>query len=322
MKVDDAGLVGVACPASSLCVAIDSAGRLLVSNKPSLQRGQWRQLTATSPAVGLTGVACPTVRLCVAVNGAGDVIVSDSPRTSRSWSVSYVDKSPDFGLDGGPVLTGVSCPTSSLCVAVDYDGNAVISTDPAAAASTWALHAVDDGIDYECEHYGVSGPACTPGLVAVSCASVTRCAAIDWAGGFLATDDPTTAVPWGGGEEPASESFDAIACPSTRVCLIGALYADQARGNAIQPATIVDPAGAINGIWCHSTHMCFATRLRYRKPSLLFESLNPTAARPAWKQEHAGPAITAVSCPTARLCFAATADGNVLVGTPHTPRHR
>ena len=38
-------------------------------------------------------------------------------------------------VDGSNFLTGVSCPSSSLCVAVDRSGNVVTSTNPAGGAA-------------------------------------------------------------------------------------------------------------------------------------------------------------------------------------------
>ena len=62
------------------------------------------------------------------------------------------------------VLTGVSCPTTSFCAAVDAEGNAVVDDD-----STWSVINVD--------------PA-SP-LYAVSCTSASFCVAVDKAGNAL-----------------------------------------------------------------------------------------------------------------------------------------
>lgn len=320
-SVDRASLVGLACPTSSLCVAIDSAGHLVVSRKPSGGPREWKVVSPSPRAVGLTGIACPTQHLCVAVDSAGDVIVSRSPLSRHSWSVIHVDSNPNYS--GGPVLTGVSCPTRSLCVAVDYDGNAVISTDPAGGALAWTAHQIDNGTDYECYHYGGTGPACTPGLVAISCATATSCVAIDWAGGILSTDDPATGGAWGGGQQPASESYDALACPSGHVCLLGQLYSDQLwtqHANRSLTATTLGQGGAVGGIWCQSTRMCFATIDGPTSATRFFESRNPTAARPLWKPVHVDHSISAVSCPTQKLCYAAAGDGRLLVGTQRSRR--
>jgi hypothetical protein len=40
-----------------------------------------------------------------------------------------------------PILWGISCPSTGLCVAVDDKGHAVISTDPTAGTPTWSASA-------------------------------------------------------------------------------------------------------------------------------------------------------------------------------------
>jgi hypothetical protein len=40
-------------------------------------------------------------------------------------------------------LSGVSCPTTALCVGVDFAGNVVTSTDPKGGASKWKTADVD-----------------------------------------------------------------------------------------------------------------------------------------------------------------------------------
>jgi hypothetical protein len=325
-RLDRGPLTALACPTRSLCVA-DSAGRLFVSTKPESRAPHWTFVANFST----TALSCPTARLCVAIGSNGDVISSTRPAHRRSWLVAHVDSSPDYGNTGGPVLTSISCPSRSLCVAVDYDGNAITSTNPAEGAAAWTLHQIDNGNDYECYHYGATGPACIPGLVAVSCASTTRCVAIDWAGGILSSNNLTGTETWGGGNQPASESYDALSCPSTGVCLLSALYVGQisALDNGADTATSsvnLEPSGDISGIWCRSIHLCLAAGLQNTSAPAsktdLFESINPTAATPVWKRAHTGyPSISAVSCPSAQLCFAAEGNGSVLVATPPV-RHR
>jgi hypothetical protein len=320
------GLLGLACPTSSLCVGAAGGGRIVVSTKPTGGSSGWRLVDiAPGRDVSLTGIACPTVRLCVAVDSVGDILTSTTPTENRPWSVVYADSIRND--NGGSVLTGVSCPSESLCVAVDYNGNAITSTDPAGGAGAWALHQIDYGIDYECYHYGETGPACTPGLVAVSCASAVHCAAIDWAGGVLSTDDPAGDGSWGGGEQPASDSYDTLSCPSAEACFLTQLYSGQIfeQGQVREPSAVtLERSGVMTGVWCRTAGMCFAAGETNTNPyvSQLFESLNPTAASPVWKQApNIEGDISAISCPTAKLCFAAEGGGLVLTGTA-PPRHR
>jgi hypothetical protein len=198
-----------------------------------------------------------------------------------------VDQSADYG-NGPPGPSGISCPTASLCVAVDGDGNAIVSTDPTGGPGAWTVHQIDDGSDYECVHYGTTGPQCIPGLTAVACPAVSHCVAIDWAGGILSSTDPTGAGPWGGGEQPASESYSNLTCPRLGFCLLSQLYSGELfalTSRQLRPDTDLGFDDGVDGIWCKSARMCFATGTVGTSPepapTELLESLNPSAANPS-----------------------------------------
>lgn len=90
-----------------------------------------------------------------------------------SWSASkLIDGQPPFGQ--GFKLLGMSCPSSSLCVAVDDSGHVLTSTDRTGGASAWAVTRVD-GFNF------ISDVSCVPGL----------CVAVDAAGHVLTSTDPT-----------------------------------------------------------------------------------------------------------------------------------
>jgi len=318
-RIDNAPLTGLACPSSSLCVAGDTSGRLIVSTKPTGAAARWRAVELPAVLnVSIGGISCPSVHLCGAIDSAGDVITSTNPASLRAWRVTRVDNSGNY--NGGPELTGVSCPSRSLCVVVDNSGNAITSTNPSQGASAWTLHRIDSGIDYGCYHYNETGPQCIPGLVAVSCATTTKCVAIDWAGGILTTHDPTGTAGWGGGQQPASSSFDELACPSSRACLLSQLYSGQIfllRRRGLTEGVNLDPSGVITGLWCEPARICFATtQPNTSGTTRLLESVKPTAPRPAWKHAYTPPhPISAISCPSANLCLAAQDNDIILVGT-------
>lgn len=328
VRITHASLVGLSCPSRSLCVAEEPTGGFVVSTDPLAKRPRWRVVPASADSgLALTGIACPTTRLCVAIDSTGDVITSTNPSRRGSWATVKVDAGIGY-LGSGPVLTGVSCPSRTLCVAVDYAGNAIVSTDPAGGASAWTLHPIDDGLDYECYHYGGTGPGCIPGLVGISCASRTTCAAIDWAGGILLTHNPIAPGGWGGGQQPASESYDAISCPSAHLCWLAQLYSGQViriRDGRTDNATVLEPSGSIIGIWCRPASICFASGTPNQSSSAtqLFESINPGARHPRWTRTSTTPGATiAVSCPSTTICIAAIENGTVQIGAPRaTHRH-
>jgi len=325
-RIDRASLHGVACPSRTLCVAIESTGRVIVSTDPAADRARWRAIDSAGSSGAMTGISCPSVRLCVAIDSAGDVIASSNPGKLRSWSVARVDSGPNYS--GGPLLTGISCPSTSFCVAVDGDGNAITSTRPTAGSTAWTLHGIDSGWDYECYHYGDTGPQCVPGIVAISCSSNTRCAAIDWAAGILSSSDPAGPGSWGGGGQPASDAYSALACPSQRFCLLSQLYLGQLfvwRHGMPKPSVTPEANGSIVGVWCASSRLCFAaatgTKTPY-EPTELFQSRDPASTTPRWRRVLTTPsAITGVSCPATTMCVATEDNGRILVARPATRGH-
>ena len=77
-------LAGVACPSSSLCVAVDESGNALTSTTPATA-SSWKS-APTGDTSGLSRVTCaPATTLCVAIDEDGGLITSPDPATSP-WS--------------------------------------------------------------------------------------------------------------------------------------------------------------------------------------------------------------------------------------------
>jgi len=149
-----APVTGVSCPSASLCVAADLFGTILSSTNPTGGAGAWHAATVLgsgkvpssfSPTLG--AVSCASVSLCtVAVNDAspgllnsigecgsarclprlndGGVFVSTTPTGAGSaWS--------RIKLDTPNSISGLSCPSVSLCAAVDEAGNVMVGAPTA-----------------------------------------------------------------------------------------------------------------------------------------------------------------------------------------------
>jgi hypothetical protein len=161
-------IYNVSCPSTTLCVASASGGNLLVSTDPTGGPSAW-SVDAADGTNDLTAVSCATTSECFAVAGFnGDVISSSNPTGGASaWTVrhfglptlgqiscpsSSLCLGVSIGLTGllvstdpaaGPWTTtnskfsasDVSCPSTSLCVAVGGSGVSV-STDPSSGAWT------------------------------------------------------------------------------------------------------------------------------------------------------------------------------------------
>jgi hypothetical protein len=324
--IDTRGLLGLSCPSVSLCVAVDGAGNVIESRRPSDAASGW-VVARVDDGNQLVAVSCPSVSLCVAVDGAGDVVTSTNPAGGAgAWTVARVD-----GTNG---ISSVSCPSSSLCVAVDNAGNAIVSTDPTGRPSTWTVGHIDDQLYYECFHYGT--PPCQPKLVGVSCSSVSLCVAADDAGFAISSSQPAATGPWSrNGSSATSGQYVAASCAAESLCVAtcplgvggnggcdgdpGASY-DSTSVVTWNPTTVgpswrfasisVNPPA---GVWCRSGPLCFASDTTGN----LFGSINPAGGATAWSVAHVGTSVvTGLSCPSISSCFAVDGAGNVLAGGP------
>ncbi len=130
---------------------------------------------------------------------------------------------------GGIPITGISCPTASLCVVVDLNGNALTTATPDRARS-WKRFLIDSRAP----------------LDAVSCSSPTFCAAVDTNGDVVTSTDPTAGppawtvvqirpgLPFAG--STVSVPLTAISCPSSQLCVTGDDFPREI-------ITTTDPAG-------------------------------------------------------------------------------
>lgn len=124
---------GVSCPSPALCVT-GSAGGVAVSTNPGA--GAWQ---VVSPGTGLPikSVSCPTASACAAVDNNADVLVSTNPAAGAGawlfknvlpYGSGFSEGPPGPGQGNGTF--GISCPTTSMCVAVGQDSQVLTSTNP------------------------------------------------------------------------------------------------------------------------------------------------------------------------------------------------
>src|SRR5262245_17400682 len=95
---------------------------------------------------------------------AAPALAAESPLT---WS-------EPLPLEPEHVLRGVSCVSTSLCVAVDNKGQVLSSTNPAGGVGTWKVVDVTEE---------------KSGFASVSCPSASLCVAIDGSGNVFSTTE-------------------------------------------------------------------------------------------------------------------------------------
>jgi hypothetical protein len=221
-------LTDVSCAGTSLCAAVGD-GDVATSGDPADSR-TWTARTVDSTNT-LSAISCPSADLCVAVDDGGNVATSTAP-TTGAWTLTHVDNalyacSRSGGNCAQAPLTSVSCPSTTLCVAVDGAGNILSSTSPTGASDSWSLTNVS------------SLP-----LNSVSCSDRALCVAIG--------NDATARIlpnPSLGNNSARSEPIDSLGpmscAPGATVCLTPSVTTT----GAVLDAD--DPDGS--GTWVSST---------------------------------------------------------------------
>jgi hypothetical protein len=227
-----AALARVACPSATLCVAVDNQGNVAVSTDAWDATPTWAvtDIDGTNP---ITGVSCPSALLCVAVDSAGNALFSTDPAGGASaWSTT-VDITPLYSGVYPEALTGVSCPGTNLCVAVDQFGDVVSTTDPTGGANQWTTLTVPAGQS-----------------TTVDCPSTSLCVLLsDQLGGLISTDPTGGSGAWK--QIPGYPQGGTLACPSVSLCLAGDPEAENGSYDAIE-AIGISPAGQARVISRHA----------------------------------------------------------------------
>ncbi len=256
-------LHAVSCPSTSLCVVTGAMSHVLVSSDPA--GSNYAKVTMPGAGQSINGVSCPTSLFCVAVDGAGNAYVSSAPgaATAASWTeIPNVD-------GNGAALESVSCPSSTACVAAGYDGALVssdagahwtlvtgtssehltgvscptVNLCVAVADSTTALTISALGAGAGASVITAPNADSVSGdrFTGVACPSSALCVAVDNVGWAPASTDPAGAV-WdpvaGAGYGHAIGGVD---CPVVALCL-----AVNAGGSA---AFSTDPQSGPSAIW-------------------------------------------------------------------------
>ena len=202
----------VTCPESTFCAAFGGKSVAVETANP-LADSSWSAVNVVGERTGILGLSCPSAGFCVAVDESGDIATSSNPGAqSPEWQVVHVDGNLDTraagGFDDGTEngdWEGVSCPSPSLCVAVDDRGNLLASTAPAGGASAWHIFNVDGRTQ----------------LDAISCAPATTfCAAVDSEGRLLVSGQAGAgADAWSSRALDTGMRFQGLSCPSAGFCI-------------------------------------------------------------------------------------------------------
>ena len=208
----------------------------------------------------------------------------------------------------GNDISALACPSVSLCVAADREGNTVTSTSPTGGAAAWQLQLVD----------------AVPTLVSVWCGQGFACVAGDTGGNILTSPDPSA----------GSASWRPVHISDTTMGWVGCYPAGlcaAATGNGMLVS--LDPtAGAWASVGgdaaqstigdCPTPNLCVELPTAIPAPTSLLVSDGPLAPRRPVVLTLPGSTYLqaqAVSCASAHLCVSPVTD-YVLAGNAYWPR--
>jgi hypothetical protein len=273
----------------------------------------------------LTATACCCLIAFLVTLAAPPGPVEAAKWTEQQLPPGYIDE------DSTPVsasLTGVSCPTESLCVAVGALNTLASSRAPTGGPGRWqVVHPPPPvGPGKTC----IAGePDCNEpksALRAVSCASQSFCVVVTYDGFVYVSTDPTGgADAWSSmkvRDDAGAIHLTSVSCPTPSFCAaVSGGY--KASGKVL---TSTDPVSGswqatqlgnpldLRGVSCGTPTLCVAVGSGGR----LFVSTNPTGGAASWRDAGtpAGPGdLEGVDCVSTLLCAAGNMGGNILTST-------
>jgi hypothetical protein len=341
----------VTCPTASLCV-IEQGDEIITASNPTCGTAAWTVANLPSGLADIRGLTCQSASLCVMVGdagagaGGGDTAVSTNPAGgTAAWSVTKSSSVP-------ATLTGVSCPSTSLCVVTPFRPEVFTTSTPAAGASSFDVAPLEHAI-------ALFGGSCAPGgslclavdsrgnvlhttdlarglafptitltsvnvtgtaLYGVACPSASLCVAVDYTGNVLTSANPTgDRSAWTKASVDGTVPINAIACPSASLCVAvdddGNVLTSEnpVGGSGAWHVTNVDGATPIGSVACASVSLCVAVD----DAGDVIVSTDPTGGAGAWSSARVDGAnvLNGIACPTTTLCVAVDDAGNVVAST-------
>ena len=324
-------LSGVSCTSAGACTAVgnsvDSTGNEMTLAEHWGGTSWSLQTTPNFPGARgseLNGVSCTSATACTAV---GDTPLDYGTQRSfaehwngTNWSLQTT---PNPTGAAGRVLSGVSCRSATLCIAVGY------STDASGTGRTLADRW--NGSSWSVLTTPNRGVAPGDNLHGVSCTSASACTAV---GAYVTVANPggvPLAERWNGTSWSVQTTpqpsgiwtwFRAVSCPSATACTAVGVHLDNQRngltlamrwnGTSWSVQSAPSPIGAkgssLSAVSCTSPTECTAVgtiNLPPGPPLTLAERWDGTKwSIQAMPQTGSNSYLTAVSCPSGAVCIA------------------
>jgi hypothetical protein len=305
------------------------------------------------------GVSCPSTALCVAVGSNSTIASTTTPTGDGSaWKAVHPEGYLELPLGGGGAypgnaIKGVSCPSTSLCVAAGPQGNIWASADPTGPVSSWVQAALGLGATHMNAISCASTALCVAvsqhgkviwstnplggaaawtitelaepfNLRGISCPTASLCVAVGNEGDILSSTNPTGgASAWSVARKPAGPGLlTGVSCPTTGLCVTanaGAMVTSTSPTSGAWNGVAGGTGLTVMGVSCPSTSACAAVD----NNADAITSTNPTGGAAAWSSVNVIPVATAVhgnafngiSCPTEKLCLAVGTNRQLIFST-------
>lgn len=266
------------------------------------------------------GIVGSKSKLSAVAGVLGLLAIQAGPAHASTWTAV---KLPDPSIQ--VALYGVSCPSSSLCVAVGGNSTVAVSKNPTGGAPEWSVFRPGGSVDLP----DLPGGSVAYGggqIRGVSCPTMGLCVAASFDGDIYSSANPAGGLSaWkvvGLREEREPRiHMGGISCPSPSLCVAVAyggkivFSTDPAGDKTAWTLTELTQPFDLRGISCASASLCAAVG---NEGSVLV-STDPTGGPSAWRSMGA-PAgessMNGISCRTPSLCVTGSASGIVLSTDP------
>jgi hypothetical protein len=241
------------------------------------------------------------------------------PSSASTWIGRQLPGATDVNLG----MFGISCPSTSLCVAVGGGNTIASSTNPTGSAESWRVVYPGAG----------AGEPNQRQIKGVSCPSPQLCVAVNFEGLIYTSTNPSgDAGAWSVADiDPTGPSthFYGVSCPSPTFCAAAAgdgriaTSTDPTGGAAAWSVAQLEGPLELRGISCVSPALCVAVgdngdgiRPEPTDDGRILSSTNPLAG--AWQQVQMPSGqgnLYGVSCPSPALCVTGNLLGNLVFST-------
>ena len=187
-------ILGVACPSSSQCTAVDNDGAEVTFNPGSPGSPVLVAIDGGDPT--LNAIACPSSTQCTAVDSFGNEVTFNPQSPGTPTPVEATGQAQP----GSNSLGGIACPSTDQCTAINGQGQEV-TFDPNAPGTPTLVATSSPEFD----------------ATAIACPSSSQCIVVDGTGNELAFNPQTPGTPTPAVIDTGNPLLS-IACPTTTRC--------------------------------------------------------------------------------------------------------